>query len=141
MIVRLATQEDLTGIIEIDRLSFANPWDREFLEKMAKTIFLVFGQHELYGFLIAGCRNRNGSASLLKIAVHPEHRRKGIATNLTNKLVEMLRDRQIAHLEVIVLETCEPAISFYKKFGFKVVSTIPQASHNNDLRVMKLELT
>ena len=141
MLVRLANQEDLTGVIEIDRLSFANPWDREFLENIAKAIFLVFGQYELYGFLIAGCGNGNGSASLLKVAVHPEHRRKGIATNLINKLLEMLRDRQIAHLEVIVLETCEPAISLYKKFGFKVVSTIPQASHNDDLWVMKLELT
>jgi ribosomal-protein-alanine N-acetyltransferase len=141
MIVRLATQEDLTGIREIDRLSFTNPWDREFLENITKTIFLVFGQHELYGFLIAGCRNRNGSASLLKIAVHPEHRRKGIATSLINKLIEMLKDRQIVQVEVIVLETCEPAISLYKKFGFNMVSTIPQASHQDDLWVMKLELT
>jgi ribosomal-protein-alanine N-acetyltransferase len=141
MIVRLANQEDLTGVIEIDRLSFANPWDREFLENIAKAIFLVFGQHELHGFLIAGCSNRNGSASLLKIAVHPEHRRKGIATSLINKLIEMLKDRQIVQVEVIVLETCEPAISLYKKFGFNMVSTIPQASHQDDLWVMKLELT
>jgi ribosomal-protein-alanine N-acetyltransferase len=141
MIVRLATQEDLTGIVEIDRLSFANPWDREFLENIAKAIFLVSGRHELYGFLIAGYRNRNAGASLLKIAVHPEHRRKGIATDLINKLVEMLRDRHIAQVEVIVLETCEPAISLYKKIGFKVVSTIPQTSHHDDLWVMKLELT
>ena len=141
MIVRLAKQEDLTGVIEIDKLSFANPWDREFLENISETIFLVFGQQELYGFLIAGCRNRNGSASLLKIAVHPEHRRKGIATNLINKLVEILRDRQIAQVEVIVLGTCEPAISLYRKSGFKMVSTIPQASYNDDLWVMKLELT
>ena len=141
MIARIARQEDLAGIIEIDRLSFANPWDREFLENIAKAIFLVFGRHELYGFLIAGYRNRNANASLLKIAVHPEHRRKGIATDLINKLVEMLRDRQIAQVEVIVLETCEPAISLYKKIGFKVVSTIPQTSHHDDLWVMKLELT
>ena len=141
MIARLANQEDLTGVIEIDRLSFVDPWDREFLENIAKTIFLVFGHHELFGFLIAGCRNRNVSASLLKIAVHPEHRRKGIATNLINKLLEILRDRQIAQVEVIVLESCEPAISLYRKSGFKMVSTIPQASHNDDLWVMKLELT
>jgi ribosomal-protein-alanine N-acetyltransferase len=141
MLVRLANQEDLTGVIEIDRLSFANPWNREFLENIARAIFLVFGQHELYGFLIAGCSNRNGSASLLKIAVHPEHRRKGIATSLINKLVEILRERQVAEVEVIVLKTCNPAISLYKKIGFKLVSTIPQASNKDDLWIMKLELT
>lgn len=141
MILRIAKPEDLSAVLEIDKLSFANPWDREFLENISKAIFLVFGQQELYGFLIAGCQHRNVSASLLKIAVHPEHRRKGIATNLINKLLEMLRDRQVAEVEVIVLKTCEPAISLYKKVGFKLVSTIPQASHNDDLWVMKLELT
>jgi len=130
MIVRVAKQEDLTGVIEIDKLSFSNPWDREFLENISKAIFLVFGQQEVNGFLIAGCGHRNVSASLLKIAVHPEHRRKGIATNLI-----------IDELEVIVLKTCEPAISLYKKIGFKLVSTIPQSSKNNDLCVMKLEMT
>ena len=141
MIVRVAKQEDLTGVIEIDKLSFSNPWDREFLENISKAIFLVFGQQEVCGFLIAGCHHRNVSASLLKIAVHPEHRRKGIATNLINKLVEMLRDRQIAEIEVIVLKTCKPAISLYKKIGFQLVSTIPQVSDSDDLCVMKLELT
>ena len=141
MIVRSATQEDLTGVLEIDKLSFSNPWDRQFLENISKAIFLVLGQQEVYGFLIAGCRNRNVSANLLKIAVHPEHRRKGIASNLINKLVEMLRDRQIGEVEVIVLKTCKPAISLYKKVGFKLVSTIPQVSNNDDLCVMKLKLS
>ena len=141
MIVRSATQEDLTGVIAIDKLSFSNPWDRQFLENISKAIFLVLGQQEICGFLIAGCRNRNVSATLLKIAVHPEHRRKGIATNLINKLVEMLRNRQIGEVEVIVLKTCKPAISMYKKIGFKLVSTIPQVSNNDDLCVMKLKLS
>jgi len=125
MSVRPAKQEDLTGVIEVDKLSFSNPWDRDFLANISKTIFLVFGQQDVYGFLIAACHHREVCASLLKIAVHPEHRRKGIATNLINKLVEMLR----------------AAISLYKKVGFKPVSTIPQASNKDDLCVMKLELT
>ena len=140
MSVRVAKQEDLAGVIEIDKLSFPNPWNREFLENISKAICLVFGQQEVRGFLIAGCPHRNVRASLLKVAVHPAHRRKGIATNLINRLVEMLRDRQIDELEVIVLKTCEPAISLYKKVGFKLVSTIPQSSKNDDLCVMKLEL-
>jgi len=141
MIVRSATQEDLTGVMEIDKLSFSNPWDRQFLENISKAIFLVLGEQEVYGFLIAGCGNRNVSATVLKLAVHPEHRRKGIATNLINKLAEMLRDRQIDEVEVIVVKTCKPAISLYKKVGFKLVSTIPQVSNNDDLCVMILKLS
>ncbi|UCF01107.1 MAG: GNAT family N-acetyltransferase, partial [Deltaproteobacteria bacterium] len=95
MVVRTAEQEDFAKVIEIEELSFATPWDYDFLEKISKDIFLVFDGQEVCGYLIAGCCHRNVSATILKVAVHPEHRRQGIATNLVHKLVEILRDRQI----------------------------------------------
>jgi len=114
MIVRSAKREDLDKVLEIDKLSFPKPWDWEFLENISKDIFLVFSGPEVYGFLIAGCRHRNVAATILKIAVHPQHRRKGVATHLIGKLLEMLRDRQIAGVEVTVLKRCSQAISFYQ---------------------------
>ena len=137
MIVRTAKQEDFAKVIEIEKLSFPTAWDYDFLEKISKDIFLVFDGEEVHGYLIAGCCHRNISATILKVAVHPEHRRKGIATNLFQKLVEILKEKKIAEIDVIVIDGCKPAILFYKKVGFKTVSTIPQAS-NNDLHEMKL---
>ena len=139
MIVRTATQEDFAKIIEIEKLSFPTAWDYDFLEKISKDIFLVFDGKEVCGYLIAGCCHRNVSATILKVAVHPEHRRKGIATNLVHKLVEILKDKNITEIDVIVIDECKPAILFYKKVGFKTVSTIPQPS-NNDLHEMKLTI-
>ena len=139
MIVRTATQEDFAKIIEIEKLSFPTAWDYDFLEKISKDIFLVFDGKEVCGYLIAGCCHRNVSATILKVAVHPEHRRKGIATNLFHKLVEILKDKNITEIDVIVIDECKPAILFYKKVGFKTVSTIPQPS-NNDLHEMKLTI-
>jgi ribosomal-protein-alanine N-acetyltransferase len=141
MIVRPAKQEDLAKVLEIENLSFSDPWNNEFLEKVSKDIFLVFDEHEVYGFLIAGCCYRNINATILKIAVHPEHRRQGIATNLLNKLIEILKNRQIVEVDVFVSIAWEPAISLYKKVGLKIVSTIPQLSNNTDFYVMKLKLT
>ena len=139
MIVRVAKQEDFAKVIEIEKLSFPTAWDYDFLEKISNNIFLVFDGQEVCGYLIAGCCHRNVSATILKVAVHPEHRRKGIATNLVHKLVEILKDRKITEIDVIVINVCKPAILFYKKAGFKTVSTIPQAS-NNDLYEMKLTI-
>ena len=136
MIVRTAKQEDFAKVIEIEELSFPTAWDYDFLQKISKDIFLVFDGQEVCGYLIAGCCHRNVSATILKVAVHPEHRRKGIATNLVHKLVEILKDKKIIEIDVIVIEACKPAILFYKKVGFKTVSTIPQAS-NDDLHEMK----
>ncbi len=139
MIVRIAKQKDYAKVIEIEKLSFPTAWDYDFLEKISKDIFLVFDGQEVCGYLIAGCCHENIVATILKIAVHPEHRRKGIATNLVHKLVEILKDRKITEIDVIVIDGCKPAISFYKKVGFKTVSTIPQAS-NDDLHEMKLTI-
>jgi ribosomal-protein-alanine N-acetyltransferase len=139
MTVRTAKKEDFAKVIEIEELSFPTAWDYDFLEKISKDIFLVFDGEEICGYLIAGCCHRNVRATILKIAVHPEHRRKGIATNLVHKLVEILKDKKITEIDVIVIDACKPAILFYKKVGFKTVSTIPQAS-NNDLHEMKLTI-
>ena len=139
MIVRAAKQKDYAKVIEIEKLSFPTAWDYDFLEKISKDIFLVFYGQEVCGYLIAGCCHENIVATILKVAVHPEHRRKGIATNLVHKLVEILKDRKITEIDVIVIDGCKPAILFYKKAGFKTVSTIPQAS-NDDLHEMKLTI-
>jgi ribosomal-protein-alanine N-acetyltransferase len=140
MIVRSAKGEDLDKVLEIDKHSFPTPWDREFLENISKDIFLVFAGSEVYGFLIAGCCHRNVTATILKVAVHPQHRRKGIATNLLNHLLERLRDRKIPEVEVSVLKVCGPAISLYRKVGFEITARIPQDSANNDIYLMKLKV-
>ena len=139
MIVRTARQEDFAKIIEIEELSFPAPWDYDFFEKISKDIFLVFDGKEVCGYLIAGCCHRNISATILKVAVHPDHRRKGVATNLVHKLVEILKGKKITEIDVIVIEACKPAMLFYKKVGFKTVSTIPQSS-DSDLYEMKLTI-
>ena len=139
MIVRAATQEDFAKVIEIEELSFPTPWDYDFLANISKDIFLVFDGEEICGYLIAGCCHRNISATILKVAVHPDHRRKGIATNLVHKLVEILKGKKITEIDVIVIEACKPAMLFYKKVGFKTVSTIPQSS-DSDLYEMKLTI-
>ena len=140
MIVRFAELQDLDRVLAIEKLSFSNPWDSAFMQNISKDIFLVFGKHEIHGFLIAGCCHKNINASILKIAVHPEYRRRGVATELLHKLFEVLRSRQVAEVDVIVKEVWKPAISLYKKVGFEIVSTFPQISRADDLCLMKVDL-
>ena len=141
MIVRDAQQEDLAKVLEIEKLSFADPWNNEFLEKVSKDIFLVSGEQEVYGFIIAGCCHRNISATILKVAVHPEHRRQGVATNLLNQLIVTLKNRQIVEVDVVVDIAWKPAISLYKKVGLEIVSTITQISNDTNFYEMKLKLS
>ena len=141
MIIRDAQQEDLAKVLEIEKLSFADPWNNDFLEKVSKDIFLVSGEQEVNGFIIAGCCYRNISATILKVAVHPEHRRQGVATNLLNQLIVNLKNKQIVEVDVVVDIAWKPAISLYKKVGLEIVSTIPQISNDTDFYEMKLKLS
>jgi RimJ/RimL family protein N-acetyltransferase len=58
---------------------------------------------------------------LFSIIVAKEHRGKGIGTLLLNNLIHLAKDN--FRLEVLYLEVYEgnPAISLYRKFGFKEV--------------------
>ena len=141
MIVRDAQQEDLAKVLEIEKLSFADPWNNDFLEKVSKDIFLVSGEQEVNGFIIAGCCYRNISATILKVAVHPEHRRQGVATNLLNQLIVNLKNKQIVEVDVVVDIAWKPAISLYKKVGLEIVSTITQISNDTNFYEMKLKLS
>ena len=141
MIIRDAQQEDLAKVLEIEKLSFADPWNNDFLEKVSKDIFLVSGEQEVNGFIIAGCCYRNISATILKVAVHPEHRRQGVATNLLNQLIVNLKNKQIVEVDVVVDIAWKPAISLYKKVGLEIVSTITQISNDTNFYEMKLKLS
>jgi ribosomal-protein-alanine N-acetyltransferase len=60
----------------------------------------------------------------MKIAVHPEHRRKGIGTALLNHCLEILKEKKIIDVCLNVEMTRKPAIALYEKFGFKITKTI-----------------
>ena len=141
MTVRLAEPEDLVRVLEIEKLSFPTPSDSQFLEKLSNDIFLVFEDQEIHGFLIAGCCHQNITASILRVAVHPDHRSKGVATELFNELFQILKDRQIDEVDVIVDVLWEPAISLYKKVGFRTESTVPMVSDDSTFHLMKRKVT
>lgn len=140
MTVRLAEPKDWARVLEIEKLSFPTPSDSQFLEKLANDIFLVFEDRDIRGFLIAGCCHQNVTASILKVAVHPDHRSKGVATELFNRLFQILKDREIDEVDVIVDVLWEPAIEMYKKVGFKTASTVPLVSDDSTFHLMKRKL-
>ena len=124
MSVRFATEKDIEEVLEIERLSFSQPWDYHSLKIALDDIFLVFDEQDLLGFLIAVCCHRNIRATVMKMAVHPEHRRKGIATALLNQVLEILKEKEIIDVCLNVEIIRKPAVILYQKFGFQITQTI-----------------
>jgi len=122
--LRDAKHSDLPRIIEIERLSFTQPWSpnsfqRELSLSFSRT-FLAIPQGD--GQLAAGYLCRwlvAGEVHILNIAVHPDFRQQGIATAL---LEEALAEARRKRAEVMVLEvrrTNLPARQLYRKLGFE----------------------
>src|SRR5437588_9426106 len=114
---------DLNAIEEIGRESYPTPWSRSmFAGELAKPSSLSLGAFhpetgELLGYLII---SRYVDAwHVMNVAVSPEHRRRGIATMLLDRLFELTAGdgRRGYTLEVRVSN--KHAIDLYERLGFK----------------------
>jgi len=124
MSVRFANKNDIDRVVEIEGLSFLQPWDYHIFKLALDDIFLVFDEEEISGYLIAVCCYKNITATIMKMAVHPDHRRKGVATALLDRILEILKDKKIIEVCLNVEIIRKPAIALYEKFGFKIMQTI-----------------
>ena len=114
-------KEYIDDVYEIDRLSVPIPWSKNSIEEEMNNMlakFIIAKEDEkVIGF--AMCWFIMDECHIGNIAVHPDYRKKGIATKL---LDELLKDSKEEHgTNNILLEvriSNEPAISLYKKLGF-----------------------
>jgi ribosomal-protein-alanine N-acetyltransferase len=65
-----------------------------------------------------GSQTVMGETDMMNVAVHPEHRRRGIARALIEALVVALRERESSCLTLEVRASNEPAIALYSDLGF-----------------------
>src|ERR687883_1625287 len=114
---------DLNAIEAIERASYPTPWSRSmFAGELAKPSSLSLGAFDhdtgdLLGYLII---SRYVDAwHVMNVAVAPEHRRRGIATTLLERLFELTagRGRRGYTLEGRVSNT--GAIKLYERLGFR----------------------
>ncbi|MEJ2363603.1 MAG: GNAT family N-acetyltransferase [Deltaproteobacteria bacterium] len=144
MSARFATRNDIDKVLEIEGLSFLQPWDRHIFELALDDIFLVFDDQDILGYSIAVCCSENIRATIMKMGVHPEHRQKGVATVLIKQILEILKDKKIKDVCLNVEITRKPAIALYEKFGFEIIQTI-HLDYEDELAddafyIMKLDL-
>ncbi len=99
-------------------------WSREpdlFLvaEVAGKVVGFVFGQESKLPDEVLRRRKATKAASIEVLAVAEEHRRKGIATALLNRLFQTFRSRGIDYVSLAVPGEEVGARQLYKKLGFE----------------------
>ncbi len=118
--IRPATERDLDRICEIDKLSFEKQWDSDKFKTALRDEFFVFEEDEVLGFLSACCSAVSDTATILKIAVHPDHRGRGIGTALIGAALNRLKALKVAEVELHVDIVKEGAIQLYEQLGFQI---------------------
>ncbi|MEW6006964.1 MAG: ribosomal protein S18-alanine N-acetyltransferase [bacterium] len=113
------THNDLKKVLEIENLSFKDPWTKGmFEEEMKNGNFYVAKEGEkIIGY--GGFSIVEDEVSLVNLAIHPLSRRRGIGSLLLLHLMEMAKVKKGKMMFLEVRRSNISAISFYHKHNFK----------------------
>jgi [ribosomal protein S18]-alanine N-acetyltransferase len=134
---------DLPAVLAIERRSFQTPWSLAmFVLELSKPSGICLAAPAADGQGLAGylvCSRYADVWHLMNIAVVPESRRRGIATDLMNELFERAGERARFTLEVRTSNGA--AIQMYERFGFRPAGHRRRYYHDNgeDALIMWLE--
>lgn len=137
--IRPFSLADLDRILQIEHLSFPkSPYDGvtfvqlHWLHPGTFWVYVDTGnkweEGQLLGYLIF---SRDGH--IISIAIHPHHRRKGIAKELIEEAIQRFHFKK---LWAEVRRSNGGAQSFYLKLGFKIVDEIPNYYGNEDALIV-----
>ena len=123
---------DINGIWAIEKISFPTPWSRfSFLAELGHSLShtLVAGppppqRWQVWAYLIFWVVA--DEMHILNLAVHPQHRRLGLARRLLAVSMAQARElgARVAWLEV--RPSNAPALSLYYSFGFREAGRRPR---------------
>jgi ribosomal-protein-alanine N-acetyltransferase len=120
--LRRLQPRDLDTVEEIERASYPTPWSRSmFAAELRKPSALALGAYlesgELAGYAFV---SRYVDAwHVMNVAVAPEHRRQGIATDLLQRLFEVTAGDQRRGYTLEVRVSNADAIRLYERLGFQ----------------------
>jgi [ribosomal protein S18]-alanine N-acetyltransferase len=123
IMIRRATKVDLPAIAAIEAESFPSPWGeglyRPELTRPASVFLVAEAAGETTGYACAFAVL--DEAHLLKLAVRPELRRRGIGRALLAALAAALRDMGARELWLEVRAGNQAGRAFYRRLGFDEV--------------------
>lgn len=120
MIITKMMECHVPQIAELEKLCFNDPWSQNSIASEMNnklSLWLVAVENEqVVGYV--GSQTVLGETDMMNIAVHPEYRKKGIATALITQLISTLAQQGSHSLMLEVRASNDPAISVYKSLGF-----------------------
>ena len=107
-------------VAALEKLCFSDPWSQNSVASELNnplSLWLVAVEEDaVVGYV--GSQTVMGETDMMNVAVHPDHRRRGIARSLIDGLAQALKDRESHSLTLEVRASNAPAIALYESLGF-----------------------
>ena len=118
------TADHVAAVAELEKICFGTEaWsEKSVASELANQLSLwlvVLEEDAVAGYV--GSQTVMDETDMMNVAVHPDHRRKGIAEALVDALVEALKEKGSHCLTLEVRASNAPAIGLYEKLGFQQV--------------------
>ena len=120
MIIERMAESHVSQVAELEKICFSDPWSENSVASELKnplSCWLVAEEDGVVAGYI-GSQTVMGESDMMNVAVHLDHRRKGVAESLVNELIEALKKRGSRCLTLEVRASNEPAKALYEKLGF-----------------------
>ena len=124
---QLMSDAYVVQVAALEKECFSMPWSEnaiasELTNPLALWLVALDGE-TVAGYI--GSQSVMGEADMMNIAVAPGYRRQGIARELVNELIRILKDREVCSLTLEVRASNDCAIGLYHNLGFAQVGRRP----------------
>ena len=111
----------VSQIAQLEKLCFSDPWSENSVASELENPLSLWLVAEMDGAVAGyvGSQTVIDETDMMNIAVHPDHRRQGIAAALIEALIEELKGKGSHCLTLEVRASNESARSLYEKLGFQ----------------------
>ena len=144
MIIRTVLPDDIYAVIDLEYQNFEYPSPPEiinFLYECYRDTFLVVEKNEEFIGFVIGITQKN-EGHILVIAIKESYKKKGVGTFLMKKLMDIYEKKGVMKLKLEVRASNTPALSMYKKLGFKITNRLRNYYENGeDVFLLRREKT
>ena len=138
------TADHVVSVAELEKICFGTEaWSEKSVASEltnALSLWLVaMEEDKVAGYV--GSQTVMDETDMMNVAVHPDHRRKGIAEALVLSLAEALKEKGSHCLTLEVRASNAPAIGLYEKLGFQQIGLRKNYYRNpkEDARILRME--
>jgi ribosomal-protein-alanine N-acetyltransferase len=122
-IVRDMGMDDIDNIMEIEKISFVDPWSikmfQEIIFSPTSRGFIMEHDKALVGYAVLYAVDVE--AHIMNFAVNPAKRKQGLGRQLLSQVITFLKENDISECYLEVREENRDAQRLYKGFGFEVI--------------------